>query len=1211
VTGSGSRKSSRFRSRDLKTAARGVVWAALLAGGATAPGLAFGQTPGQSVNMVSGTTLPGGDPYLQRQNEPSLAVSTRNPQHLLAGANDYRTVDMPGLPDDEETGDSWVGLFSSLDGGATWRSTLVPGYPQDGSPEGLASPVKGLTAAADPVVRAGTHGLFYYGFIAFDREAKGSRLAVARFVDLNDRENGDIADGTSPIRYVATSIVDSGNSGQFVDKPWLAVDVPRPGGKTCLVPTSPSQSVPGGMVYMAWARFTGVRSTKVMLSRSLDCGTTWSRPLLLSESDSINQGLTMAIDPASGDLYVAWRRVATPNEPAAIVLARSSDLGLHFTRARPVVPEAGRTFAPFDQSSDPAQVPYKTVFRTTAYPALAVSVDAAGQSRVHVAWAQRVPPRGDARIVLATSADRGATWTAPRAVDDGPLRDDFGGSFDRGHQLMPQMTSAAGRLLVLYYDTRLDHTRGILTGQPGPADPSAPPPAYQERREPQGALETPGGAEGADLVFTPVIDDALTPLGSRRHTIDVRVAQLDLRQPVDFAAPVFTSARVSQYPFGITATSAPEEAGGVLTPPATLTQLAFNPPNLPLFAKGSTPFVGDYIDIAGLEFVRDPSGEWRFNAQPASAPVFHAVWTSNQDVRPPPDGDWTSYTPPGKPGCVPGREGMRNQNVYTGRITEGLVVSSPQTSKALKPYAPDDPSSVTTFVVEVQNRTADARWFRLRVAGQPASGRASLVAPDAGDTPREALDTLIPALSGASHTVFAASSDPVATIPLEVAEIAGPGGDPVPGGLSSFLVLNADPTEPLLVDAAVKTAPAETQAVTVASPAVSNPSISNPSISNPSISNPSISNPSISNPSISNPSISNPSISNPSISNPSISNPSISNESIAASPVSDATYPVKNRGATSGSYRVKVVGDAHAAPRPLRLLVTKVQSSPASVGCDLVEEVQTTVLLDVVDPAVEPPADEVEASADNSAAASAASPQRAGTFALRPGETAYVTLRAEPEPGHEDGILAAVAPVVIPEAGKGAYVAPLMVLPAGGELPPARYGVGYSAELRAFGGKKPYSWAATLPAGLAVDEHGSTGVISGAPLGVGRHDIAVRLVDASADSPGVTRRFVLDVGRSRTRLEVDAPSVVQAGVAVPVPVRVVAEGEGAPTGAVFVEGGDGERCSLAAPGGTCTLEFHEAGERTIKVAYEGDESFEAAGESEVRLEVVPAARPRE
>ena len=38
--------------------------------------------PGRNVNMVAGTKWPDGDPYLQRQNEPSIAASTRNPLHL-------------------------------------------------------------------------------------------------------------------------------------------------------------------------------------------------------------------------------------------------------------------------------------------------------------------------------------------------------------------------------------------------------------------------------------------------------------------------------------------------------------------------------------------------------------------------------------------------------------------------------------------------------------------------------------------------------------------------------------------------------------------------------------------------------------------------------------------------------------------------------------------------------------------------------------------------------------------------------------------------------------------------------------------------------------------------------------------------------------------------------------------------------------------------
>src|SRR5262249_47728745 len=132
-------------------------------------GSAAAQLPGRNVNMVSGTGWPGGDPFLQRQNEPSMAASTRNPVHILAGANDYRTVDLPGLPDGEENGDAWLGVFKSFDSGARWQSILLPGYPQDHSPEGLASPVHGFQAAADPVVRAGTSGLFYYGGITFNR----------------------------------------------------------------------------------------------------------------------------------------------------------------------------------------------------------------------------------------------------------------------------------------------------------------------------------------------------------------------------------------------------------------------------------------------------------------------------------------------------------------------------------------------------------------------------------------------------------------------------------------------------------------------------------------------------------------------------------------------------------------------------------------------------------------------------------------------------------------------------------------------------------------------------------------------------------------------------------------------------------------------------------------------------------------------------------
>src|SRR5688572_31645359 len=186
---------------------------ALFCIGAVSP--AFGQVVvGPNVNMGGGPasfTPPStiiGDPFLQRQNEPSIAVSSRNPCHLLAGANDYRAVDIEEAAG--EVGDAWLGVFKSFDCGATWTSTLLPGHKLDDSVQGQNA-IKGLAAAADPTVRAGTSGLFYYSGIAFNRGESGvGRVFVARFIDHNNKDGGD------PIEYLGLTPIDQGTSGQFL-----------------------------------------------------------------------------------------------------------------------------------------------------------------------------------------------------------------------------------------------------------------------------------------------------------------------------------------------------------------------------------------------------------------------------------------------------------------------------------------------------------------------------------------------------------------------------------------------------------------------------------------------------------------------------------------------------------------------------------------------------------------------------------------------------------------------------------------------------------------------------------------------------------------------------------------------------------------------------------------------------------------------------------
>src|SRR6185295_3018458 len=249
----------------------------------------------------------------------------------------------------------------------------------------------------------------------------------------------------------------------------------------------------------------------------------------------------------------------------------------------------------------------------------------------------------------------------PLTGDDGaPLLDDLGNPFVSGAQFMPQLSFVGGKLLAVYYDQRLDQTVGTYT----PRSPFAPDflgrffienLVYPKKTDGSAAAELP---QFPSLVFGPFITDAGLPL--RRHTIDVIAAEANAG-----LHPQFTVARVSRYKLGTRPGS------------KVIEQLQVNPPNLPLFRGGTAANIGDYIDVGGQTFV--PSGNgWVFNTARAAAPVRIAVWTSNQDVRPPKDGNWKNYTAVGTstgrpsvldgspiPDCVSGQEGMRNQNIYS------------------------------------------------------------------------------------------------------------------------------------------------------------------------------------------------------------------------------------------------------------------------------------------------------------------------------------------------------------------------------------------------------------------------------------------------------------------------------------------------------------------------------------------------------------------
>jgi len=394
---------------------------------------------GRNVNIVGDSmTVPDGDQYLQRQNEPSIAVSARNPMHLLAASNDYRLVDypesegpLPGIPEEVAagTGDAWMGIFESTNGAQSWKGSLLPGHPFDNTAEGRNSPLSGLGAASDPTVRSGM-GLFFISGIAFDRVDHGrSVIFVARYVDNNAAAAGD----KDPIKYIDTKLLEEGTSGQFADKPWIAIDVPRYGSETVPVNTpaisaqsaTAVQNIPRFNVYVVYSIFLGSEQgnphSKIMFVRSTDCGNSWEKPIKLSESVHVCQGTNIAVSPTEdGTVFVAWRQYSRGDKkvPDAIVVCKSDDWGNTFTKAT-----VAAEIDPFDQYTDVDS------FRTSTFPALAVDHNGIA----YLAWSQRGGGESSvgARIVITASKDGGKKWTKPPTAiaDHG----------EGGHQIMPSL----------------------------------------------------------------------------------------------------------------------------------------------------------------------------------------------------------------------------------------------------------------------------------------------------------------------------------------------------------------------------------------------------------------------------------------------------------------------------------------------------------------------------------------------------------------------------------------------------------------------------------------------------------------------------------------------------------------------------------------------------------------------------------------------------
>ena len=409
----------------------------------------------------------------RQQNEPSTAIDPTKTSNIVAGANDYCTV--PGA------GGTWTGFYRSINGGADWTDSLLPGYPTDDSAEGKASPLhqQGIVNAGDPVQEWDSSGNLFYMGNAFNRDKP---------------QNGSVWVATydqHAAHYVRTVIVGQGTpavNGRFNDKTSIGVD-------------RGTTSTRKGNVYAAWSLFQGQGNNEIEFTRSTDHGKTFSGQVKLSTGVKDNQFADIAVT-SDGTVYVTWRQLQSIRGHAndAVLFVKSSDGGATFTK-----PAIATTFDSFDAADTAGTAAAAAAAHDSAYAAadgpageagtasngdsrdcgsgpfactsgftffrhdssVRVTTDPSGDPKTLYAVFDATKPGavpststynsapaavngtlmvGQGGVYLTKTTNGGASWTQPSLISDVSV----------GHQLFPDINADGGYVHALWHDSRND-----------------------------------------------------------------------------------------------------------------------------------------------------------------------------------------------------------------------------------------------------------------------------------------------------------------------------------------------------------------------------------------------------------------------------------------------------------------------------------------------------------------------------------------------------------------------------------------------------------------------------------------------------------------------------------------------------------------------------------------------------------------------------------
>lgn len=322
-------------------------------------------------------------------------VNPANPANVVLGAKDLNP---------ESSADCvWNGVFVTLDGGKTWTDVVIGGTYADRGPE---SPFFGYACNTDPMFAFAADGALYFNVEMYNLGGEvtgeepfatglgvnplggniGSKLVLAKSTD-------------GGLSWPQLTIADLGDGAViFHDYSRLRVN-PASGSVHLMINTFSNAGAIGNIIT---SRDGGMSvDVPVKVTPSSDPGSAFSADIAISPEGSVVLAQTAGSSPLG------------PN-PGELYVARSTDDGRSFSD-----PELVLRYVPM-----PARLETNE-FRTGTFFALAYDVSSSERAgRLYAAWADYAS--GNADILIASSDDDGASWSAPvRVNDDATPNDQF------------------------------------------------------------------------------------------------------------------------------------------------------------------------------------------------------------------------------------------------------------------------------------------------------------------------------------------------------------------------------------------------------------------------------------------------------------------------------------------------------------------------------------------------------------------------------------------------------------------------------------------------------------------------------------------------------------------------------------------------------------------------------------------------------------------